>query len=83
MIFLSFFFLIGLSLQGWGKWNYDKNGADWSMFDPKCGKENQSPIDLKSSGPLKMNIEDDDFNKIYYDQKSNITINWNGHTSEV
>ena len=45
--------------------------------------KNQSPIDLESSGHLKYTYENDKFNKIYQDQKTNITIDWNGHTSQV
>lgn len=64
-------------------WNYKKNGADWSKKYPTCGETNQSPIDLLTDGWPTIEYDDDDFNKIYSNQYKEITVAWNGHTSQV
>ena len=64
-------------------WNYKLNGSDWPKLFPACGEKNQSPIDLMTDGNPDFDYEDDDFNKIYTNQVDEITVNWNGHTSQV
>jgi len=44
---------------------------------------NQSPIDLKTDGYPTYTYDDDDFNKIYTNQVDNVSVVWNGHTSQV
>lgn len=68
-------------------WNYLENGADWpnlAIDDNLCGETNQSPIDLLTdySSYPNYSAADDDLSKIYSNQKG-MTVNWNGHTSQV
>ena len=68
-------------------WNYLQNGADWPdlvIDNNVCGESNQSPIDLSTtySDYPNFSAADDDISKIYSNQKG-MTVNWNGHTSQV
>merc|ERR1711990_535413 len=61
-------------LAGASGWDYKtNNGEDWpslKIANNECGKENtQSPIDLPSSGSSMYSADDDNFNKMYYNQK--------------
>ena len=62
-------------------WDYKTNGADWPSIDAACKATNQSPIDLKTDWDHVEEDKFDDFNKVYTNQRSNIDIVWNGHTS--
>ena len=87
----------GRHLAGGGYDYKDNNGADWPQLTipgktNECGKPNsQSPIDLPSSGGTVVRAEDDNFNKMYYNQvpkgsgvnRKNVNIKWVGDTSKV
>lgn len=84
--------LIHASVVSAAGWNYAKNnGADWPTLGPikgvpnECGGKYQSPIDLPTRIPIDKIIpsEDDRFNKIYTNQKSDIRVEFNGHTSQT
>ena len=80
--------LNGAIAAGDGPYNYKYNGADWPDFSSDCGKENQSPIDLRTDWAVE-SADDDDFNKLYTDQQSYpsdkklIKAGWTGDTNKV
>ena len=66
-------------------WNYNtNNGGDWpdlkDVKDNQCAGTNQSPIDLKNTWPTKP-ASFDNLTKLYTDQREDIEVVWNGHTS--
>ena len=68
------------------EWDYKQNGADWPDLEVegnKCGMKNQSPIDLRRRGWPVVDAADDNFNKFYTNQKGDIPVVWNGHTSQT
>ena len=79
--------LVGsLNAAGGGGYDYLQNGADWPSISSECGLTNQSPIDLKTdnSGYDVHSFMDDDFNKVYTNQNTDIQIEWKGgHTTQV
>jgi len=67
-------------------WNYNHNGDDWPDLNieaNKCGtKNNQSPINLVTSGWPTISSTDDKFNALYTDLED-VEVTFNGHTSIV
>lgn len=68
-------------------WNYKtNNGEDWpkltDVADNQCAGTNQSPIDLKNTWPTKP-ASFDNLTKLYTDQRENVEVVWNGHTSQI
>ena len=66
-------------------YNFKKWGADWpgiEMVGNMCGRRNQSPIDLKSSGWPTISSVDDGYQKMYTDP-FDVEVKFNGHTSNV
>jgi carbonic anhydrase len=87
-----FFFSAIVSSVNGASWNYaTNNGADWPTLGPinnvknECGGKYQSPIDLPSRMPSDkiIRVDEDRFNKIYSNQRVNIKVEWNGHTSQT
>ena len=71
------------------------NGKDWPTLtglkdatgkavENQCGKTNQSPIDLKTSWDVvEDGVKEDGFNRLYTNQKTDITVQWTGDTSKI
>lgn len=85
---ICFKILAGLmisAIQG-ASYNYAQNGADWPSSSSACADPEQSPIDLSrtySKYPNKK-ASDDQYNKMYTDQTTNIQILWkDDHTTQV
>ena len=73
-------------------WNYAKDGNDWPDLKLEnddgttkannCGGTNQSPIDLPKESDNVFQASKDNFQK-WYDNKFDLTVKWNGHTSQI
>lgn len=72
--------MFGSAQAAGGSYDYIKNGADWPESSPDCGLTNQSPIDLStdSNAYPTYSADEDDFNKVYTNQKVSIPIVWTG-----
>jgi len=81
-------FLIPLlsGLSSSQEWNYKLNGDDWpelNLVVNNCGNQNnQSPIDLKTSGWPTVSSKADKFNALNTDLE-NVEVTMNGKTSIV
>ena len=68
-------------------YNFNSNGSDWPFLNiegNKCGmNKHQSPIDLPWKGLKTVPFSNDNFQKMYTNQKENIEVAWNGHTSQI
>lgn len=72
---------IGFALAAGGSgWDYKFNGADWVKKD-SCGGKRQSPIDLKTYWPKK--VEEQPWSRVYANYINRKEFKWDGHTSKM
>ena len=66
-MFKTLFSSLAISFTHAATWDYaTNNGEDWPKLSPDCGKENQSPIDLRTDfDVVEDGVKADNFNKLY------------------
>ena len=80
--------VMALALVNAAGYDYKLNGNDWPdlvVDNNECGGANQSPIDLPTEFEDDQYIlpADDNFQKMYTNQLTDIEVAWNGHTSQT